>query len=188
MLESLSSILIYDPWELVRLFHPSFPDFIDNPDRCRDLRFVVVTSEQHTLLALRCISVMNHHLKYDICDIQDPSLFNSEFSSLPERLSRSVPAELAYACKHWMTHLSLSLVFDVDVLLNELREFAENHLLHWVEALSLLTELSSALHGLSGAMKWCRVRPVSRKVLMHGSDMIYLRPPVMRRPQWHRCS
>ena len=158
-LESLSSLLIYDPRTPVRLFHPLFPDFIGNANRCRDPRFHIVAEEQHTLLALQCLSVMNNYLKYDICDIQDPSLLNSEVSNLPERLARSVPAELKYACKHWMTHLSRSSAVHSDALLSALRTFAENHLLHWVEALSLFGELSLALRGLPGAIKWCRVRP-----------------------------
>ena len=118
------------------------------------------------MLAVRCLSVMNRHLKYDICGIGDPSLFNSEISNLPERLTRNVPAELAYACKHWMTHLSRSSVVHVDALLKELRNFAQKHLLHWIEVLSLLKEVSSAQYGLPGTMKWCRVRLFSNKTLV----------------------
>ena len=74
------------------------------------------------------------------------------------------------------------------MLLKELQTFAENHLLHWVEALSLLGELSSALRGLPGAITWCRVRFVSRKLLVTLSDITHFRPPVMSQPRWHRCS
>jgi hypothetical protein len=125
----------------VRLFHPSFPDFITNEERCRDDRFLVTRPEGHLQLATRCLEIMNNGLRQDICDIQDPSLSNSEVADLEERLARAVPSELRYACQYWHIHLQYADVFSGSGLLAALATFCTRHLLHWVELLSLMNKL-----------------------------------------------
>jgi hypothetical protein len=144
ILPLLSAVLLVDDEAPVRLFHPSFPDFITNKERCIDHRFLVSRSEGHVRLATRCLEVMNGGLQQDICDIRDPSLENSEVVDLEERLACRVPFELRYACQYWHIHLQYAGVFSDSDLLAALDMFCTRHLLHWVELLSLLNKLPSA--------------------------------------------
>jgi hypothetical protein len=144
ILPLLSSVLLVDDKAPVRLFHPSFPDFITNEERCIDSRFLVSRSKGHLQLATRCLEIMNVGLGRDICDIRDPSLSNSEVADLEERLACAVPLELRYACQYWHIHLQYAGVFSDSGLLAVLETFCARHLLHWVEVLSLLNKLPSA--------------------------------------------
>ncbi|KAJ7130432.1 hypothetical protein C8R44DRAFT_613947 [Mycena epipterygia] len=127
---------------VIRLLHPSFADFITNPDRCLVLKYVVKAEEQHTLLAQSCLVVMRG-LCQDICQIKNPSLLNSEVTDLPTRIGTYISAHVQYACRHWAYHVSKSMV--CAPLLNLLKEFCEKYLLYWIEVCSLLGELRNAL-------------------------------------------
>jgi hypothetical protein len=144
ILPLLSAVLLVDDGAPVRLFHPSFPDFITNEERCKDDRFLVSRPQGHLRLATRCLEIMNNNLRQDICDIWYPCLSNSRVADLEERLVRAVPSELRYACQYWHIHLQYVGVFSDSDLLAALDMFCTRHLLHWVEVLSLLNKLPSA--------------------------------------------
>jgi hypothetical protein len=139
--------------DTVKIFHLSFPDYVLR--RCGDERFTVDAEMQHGFILRRCIGVMKKYLKEDICQIGGSSLLNSEVKDLPERLREYVPSELRYACQHWITHLSHSS--PDEILINELEYFCSYHLLHWLEALSLLDALPSILRSLPNVLEWCKV-------------------------------
>jgi hypothetical protein len=131
--------------QAIRLLHPSFFDFMTDPTRCRTADFVVNTLTQHTILACACLDTMMF-LRQDICEIQNPSLLNSEVGDLPLRIKKYIPAQVQYACRHWAFHLTRACLSDV--LLDLLKEFCSKCLLYWVEVCSLLGELRNALLAL----------------------------------------
>jgi hypothetical protein len=143
LLPLLSAVLLVDEPAPVRLFHPSFPEFTMSDERCRDERFLVRASEGHLNLAIRCLEVMNMHLRENICNIRDPSLPNNKLYHLQQTLEGIAPAELRYACKYWHAHLRLAAITSSS-LVNSLETFCTTHLLHWLELLSLLNELPTA--------------------------------------------
>jgi hypothetical protein len=149
------------PNHLIRTFHPSFFDFLIHPERCTDGDLRVSVGDTHLLLAIRCLRVMNSQLKQDICEIGDPSLLNSEVPDLAERRNRLISEELRYACVYWMSHLaSIRTSMDVNELEVELNIFCTRHLLQWIETLSVVQELRSAVEGLPVAFAWLTVRYV----------------------------
>lgn len=132
-----------DPQSGVRLLHPSFYDFIINPERCHSIpRLIVHAKEQHTLMAMACLQALNE-LQQDMCQIQDPSLLNSEVDDLAVKLNKHVPLHLQYASHHWGSHMAAGMISDS--LLELLSIFCAQHLLHWLEICSLLGELRNAL-------------------------------------------
>jgi WD40 repeat protein len=157
LLPLLSAVLLDDAPAPVRLFHPSFPEFIISEERCQDKRFLVRASEDHLHLAARCLEVMNTHLRENICDLKDPSLPNTEVRHLQQTLERVAPAELCYACKHWHIHLRLADATSSS-LVGSLETFCTTHLLHWLELLSLLNELPAAQAGIRLLLAYLRVR------------------------------
>ena len=63
ILQNLSAVLTYpDPCDpdtaVVRVFHPSFADFLIDERRCKDLRFQVLELEHEGQLALHCARLM----------------------------------------------------------------------------------------------------------------------------------
>jgi hypothetical protein len=156
---SLSSLLLVVPGEPVRIFHPSFPDFITDASRCTDPRFCISPPASHSRLACNCLSLMNRNLRYNICDLEDPSVANSDQPNLRSRIHQHISEALDYACRSWTLHLTTSAASRED-LSNELHEFCSKHLLHWLEVLSLTCSLSLVEQRLSAAIAWCEVRDI----------------------------
>lgn len=152
-LHSLGAVVIIpdkpmeNPATVVRIFHPSFPDFITNPKRCDDARFLVKKTAHYALIARRCLEILNVHLHVDMCHIDNPSLLNSEVPDLRETVQRFIPAEVAFACKFWLDSLLRTTSDNLD-LITSLTEFCCKHILSWLETCSLIGALPHVLGGL----------------------------------------
>jgi hypothetical protein len=157
-LEALSSVIPAPQTDVdpVQIYHPSFPDFIQNPNRCRDHGLHVSSSEASQSAAIACLRLVNKGLHKDICEIRDFTVRNRDIYDIHRRLDCFVPQSLRYACIHWMSHI-VSTASVSSALLEELAHFCKNHIFHWIEVLSLLGSLSAASHGLLRVLDWCRV-------------------------------
>jgi hypothetical protein len=166
---SLSALLLSTSDEVVRIFHPSFPDFIVNPRRCDDPRFIVSLEEHHDGLALSCLALLNRHLRYNIANLENPDVANLEVKDLDGRLSRSIyeggddvqpslPQALFYAAQYWTTHVVSSSATHSERLLDALSRFCNQHLFHWLELLSLIGSLAySTQSELHAVIRWTEV-------------------------------
>ena len=134
----------------IRIIHPTFAEFLIDSKRCSDPSFAVDSRWEHTRLLRGCLRAMRK-LRRDICDIRDPSLLNIEVPDLASRIVKAIPLYLQYACHHWSTHLSNGELSDK--VLDGLQEFAENWLLYWVEACSLLGILRDAISALNESQR-----------------------------------
>jgi hypothetical protein len=143
----------------VRIFHPSLRDFLCDPERCPDRRFLVDISVQHHVLAGRCLLVLNQPgaLARDICHLENPSRANLEIPDLALRLGEHVSGAVQYACVSWPTHLTAGDSVS-DSLCTALLEFCRMHLFHWIELLSLMKQLPAAVGQLPTVVSWCQVR------------------------------
>ncbi|CAN9385388.1 unnamed protein product [Alternaria alternata] len=123
----------------LRLHHPSFRDFLLDQKRCGD-RFYVDESSTHENLARRCREFMSapDGLRQDMCNLLDPGVLRTEIDE--ENVDRNLLPELQYACRYWVDHLERSgcSIEDGDAT----HRFLETHLLHWLEAMSLINETS----------------------------------------------
>jgi hypothetical protein len=146
IIRSLASVLLFDRefTEPIRPIHLSFSDFLLDRDRSTDA-YAVDKSTHHLRIAVRCLQIMNKHLRMDICDIRDSSLFNIEVADLDQRLAEFAPPQLRYACRFWHVHLELADTALSDSVASHLEEFCKKHLLHWLELLSLLNDLPVVL-------------------------------------------
>jgi hypothetical protein len=128
------------PDEPVRLHHPSFRDFLLDRDRCRDANFWVEKKGIHEKLARCCCELMTapSGLRQDMCNLLYPGVLRTEIDE--ETINRNLLPELQYACRYWVDHLERSgcSIEDGDVT----HRFLETHLLHWLEAMSLINETS----------------------------------------------
>ena len=135
------------------IYHPSFPDFLKDPQRCDDHRFLVIPSRIHARLASSCLTLMTTHLKRDICDIKDPSKLNKEVEGLGDRVQKAIPPWLRYACLHWEEHVINAPVRDPGVMAH-LEDFCQRALLYWLEALSVMGCLERATSFLDQIRNW----------------------------------
>jgi hypothetical protein len=149
-LRRISAVLNYEHTALepVRMMHASFPDFLSDSTRCGDLSdYCVDQARDHLKLTEQCFDQLIRHLHVDMCNIRDPSLFNNEVPNLKARVLSHVPEAIRYACKfwafHWMAYMRAA--GPRCRLPLGLNEFCNNHLLHWIEALSLIQGLDAAL-------------------------------------------
>jgi WD40 repeat protein len=171
LVECLESVLWKSEDGTARLLHSSFADFVGDQNRCTNLSFpanegmvtgisfLVVPEEHHCRLAHRCLTIMNAHLQYDICKLNQPWTSNDEITDLHDTLDRCAPQELRYACKFWAVHLAKA-GDPGDSLLTQLQTFCREHLLHWIELLSLMRALSIMDEYLPLVFGWCQVRLV----------------------------
>jgi hypothetical protein len=140
---------------VIRLLHPSFFDFIINPDRCRNTKLVVNTEAQHTLLAQGCLHAMRD-LRRNMCGTESSIGLQNDVGDLSTRITRYIPPHLQYACRHWASHLACAMVSDIFVDL--LKQFCSEGLLYWVEVCSLMGDLRSVLVSLDNARRALAVR------------------------------
>jgi hypothetical protein len=135
-----------EPQDPVRLHHASFRDFIVDPSRCNDARFSVHQQLQHETLAGNCLRLMSQHLREDICGLQAPGIRISQIDR--RKIDASLRPALQYACRHWGHHVQQAAEHWAGP--RAILTFLHEHLLHWLEALSLIGELAEAVHVLSG--------------------------------------
>ncbi|KAJ8457111.1 hypothetical protein ONZ51_g11723 [Trametes cubensis] len=151
VLPVLSAILTFpngggDPTP-IGIIHLSFPNFLVDPIRCTNQSFLIRPHVQHSHIALRCLKLMKA-LKYDILGVasKQDRILNNEIPDLEAKISQHLPAALQYACRYWTRHLCEAEVGED--LLTALEEFCKCHLLHWLEALSILGCVEGAVEAL----------------------------------------
>jgi hypothetical protein len=93
-------------------------------------------------------------LKQDICGLSAPGVLvtNVESSRVDERL----PPEVQYACLYWVQHLQKSCA-SLDDDSYHVYAFLQEHLLHWLEALSLMGKTSEGVLTLSSLESYISV-------------------------------
>ena len=140
-LEDLHAILDIpeDQTRPLRLHHPSFRDFLLDKDRCSDAHFRVKEKEVHRCLTEDCIRLMSETLKKDICEIHIPGSLATDVKR--SRVKQYVPPEVQYACLYWVQHLERSSA----ELYDQVYEFLQVHLLHWLETLGWIGKTSEGI-------------------------------------------
>ncbi|KAF9645962.1 WD40 repeat-like protein [Thelephora ganbajun] len=150
----LQSLLAFDEdsSQPVKPFHKSFPDFITDPSRCTDTRFLVSPGILHLELAMNCLRVMNDGLERNLLSLPDYSL-NSEVEDLETRISDRISDALRYACRSWHSHLTKT-EGDATGVIFHLRVFLEEKFLAWLEVVSVLGVVGGAIVALEQLIVW----------------------------------
>ncbi|KAG8724228.1 hypothetical protein FRC09_020732 [Ceratobasidium sp. 395] len=146
VLGSLSSVLYEDQKQgnVVRILHPSFMDYIIDSSRSKQL--CIDLEQQNTILAKCCLRALNEGLRFNICDLETSHVLNSQVPNLDSRVRDAIHPHLSYCCLYWSSHTADA---QVDALDDFLRQFLfQTPLVYWIEALSLLGKLRTALSSL----------------------------------------
>jgi hypothetical protein len=127
----------------ITLFHLSFRDFLVGSEQNE---FRINAEATHYALGMQCIRLLKSGvLKVDVCGVAAPGARRSEVPRLA--VHTSLTKAVAYACCYWVQHIvsSRELIRDNGPVLN----FLEEHILHWMEALSWLGKSSDIIHNLT---------------------------------------
>ena len=143
----LGCVLHVSETEPIRILHPSFHDYLS--ERCEDKPWSINLERHNKDLALRCIKLLDKELRENICDMTLPYL--SQKKTIPEAIS--------YACKFWIEHICLipTVDDDNDDLFSTIYNFLDKHLLHWMEAMTILKCHDLTIRSIDNLMKWLRV-------------------------------
>ncbi|RAH46267.1 uncharacterized protein BO95DRAFT_120599 [Aspergillus brunneoviolaceus CBS 621.78] len=120
----------------VRILHLSFRDFLVSTET----RFRIQEQETHARIVSHCFRLMKAQVKQNICKLK--SYGTQQENIEPRCVNKYITADLKYACCYWVHHLEQSkgLISDSDIL-----SFLREHILHWLEALALVGEISEAV-------------------------------------------
>ncbi|KIL62321.1 hypothetical protein M378DRAFT_25641 [Amanita muscaria Koide BX008] len=141
VLDKLQPVIALGGDNVPHVYHESFPDYLTDQARCKDPLLRIDPRMHHTQIATRCFEIMDKHLKRNILGLGDPARFMSNEDGLEEdgitdeQLQEKIPQQLRYAC--------VANIEDAD-LMKRLKKFADEHMLHWLEVLSLIGNLDSA--------------------------------------------
>ena len=159
-LRSLHSLLlvpesIEDP---IRPFHKSFPDFLMDPVRCKDVQLFVEPAVHHAEVLLSCLNLMGKRLKRNICNLDDYAVLSvlSEVTDLSTCKKVHIGGALEYACRFWSKHLLMvpSSSSHVGEVQKAIEEFFTRHLLYWIEVLALTGNLGVGVYALNDVEQW----------------------------------
>jgi Mrp family chromosome partitioning ATPase len=145
-LDALHSILSVPDNEDVpiRVLHLSLREFLVNPYRQEKSPFWVDERSTHKKLAYRCLELMSgpSGLRQDMCSLIDPGVLRSQIYD--GTIASSLSPHLQYACRYWVIHLKQNQhnITNGD----KAHIFLQKHLLHWLEAMSLIGESRQCIH------------------------------------------
>ena len=152
ILRRLRSVLSYTPGEPARLFHASFSDYLQSPDRANDPWFIDISNAK-SQLAERCFVVMEVRLHFNICALETSFVLNEDVPDIEDRVKVGIPPYVEYACAYWSHHLVEAPTGPS--LIDAVSKFAYGQLLFWFEAMSLTEKFRvNATRALSTAASW----------------------------------
>ena len=123
---------------LIRLLHPSFREFLLDPQRCSHTMFRIDAKTAHRQLLDCCLRVMADHLSRNMCGLGRPG---SRVGDIPRSdVDSKVPFAVQYACRYWFYHLERSGVDPREH--PAVADLLETRFLFWVEALALIGRLA----------------------------------------------
>jgi hypothetical protein len=88
--------------EPIRILHPSFREFLLDPNRCTDNFYSILVSNAHGHILTRCVTYLISQLKRNILDISKPGAKARDISL--SRINARIPMELQYSSMYWWNH------------------------------------------------------------------------------------
>ncbi|KAH8809515.1 hypothetical protein DL96DRAFT_1685746, partial [Flagelloscypha sp. PMI_526] len=132
IVNSLHSVLFTrGPVHPIYVIHASFHDFVASRAHGQlksDLPSI------HRLLTESCVAQMQENLKFNICNIESSFTTNDDFPAALDSIRES----LAYACRHWWTHLKRSTEAAQKEMRRPICQMIEEKGLFWIEVMTLL--------------------------------------------------
>ena len=141
--------------EPVRVLHKSFPDFLVDPGRCKDKRFLINPSVHHRRILFSCLNLMKEKLKRNICNLKHYAIPN-KVKDISTRRKNHIGSALQYACQFWTKHLMEipSSGWDIGEVHRAIDEFFTTHLLFWIEVLVVMESFDVSIYAINDIQQW----------------------------------
>ena len=156
MLSCLHALVIYQRGKPIRLYHTSFYDYLTSTETSSE-PWYIDEIESKRKIAKQCFVGMDRMLHFNMCHLESSYVANRDVVDLEERVQNYIPSSLYYICRYWSNHLRDTPY--LDGMRDALRVFTYNHLLFWLEVMSVTNTLDT--HGgsiLTHAISWIGVR------------------------------
>jgi hypothetical protein len=154
-LRHLHSVLLVpdDETKKIRIFHKSFPDFLQDKGRCTDARFYIEQTNRHGDMTFGCLELVKR-LKRNPCSLQ-PFTMNQDELDLPQLLEDELGGAVRYACSYWVRHLEqISVPGDqVPQVIVSVTQVLRN-IPPWIEVMSLENRLEEVIHFMYSLLAW----------------------------------
>jgi len=139
----------------VRLLHLSFRDFLIDPAKRDKSIFSVDEVKTHEMIAIKCLELMDstEGLRRNPCNLHSLGALRSQISD--QNINECISLELQYACRYWVGHLEQSKKALKHQ--NDVHMFLRKHLLHWLEAMSLLGRMTEVIATITTLQSILRV-------------------------------
>jgi hypothetical protein len=128
--------------DTVYFVHQSAKDFFSTSKGSNI--FLKGQAEEHRRITYRSLKLMRNTLKKDICNLRSPGAILSEVKIV---IDQGVFAHVRYACSYWADHLRNIDDLQLDQIElcdgGKVHRFLQDHFLHWLEALSLMGNVSN---------------------------------------------
>ncbi|KAJ6506216.1 quinon protein alcohol dehydrogenase-like superfamily [Mycena vitilis] len=139
LISRLQSIL-RDETGPVHFIHPSVRDYLVDSHRCNGARWFVEEEEEHSTMTARCIDHLTRMFKSNVT------------STLNLNADGQGRDAFVYSCVSWTYHAGR--VRPTAEYAAKIRGFLTNHLLHWLEAISLLGLYRNAIAWMDQLQSW----------------------------------
>ena len=154
-LRHLHSVLLIptDEFQKIRVFHKSFPDFLQDQERCTDSRFNIDPMAHHGDMALSCLELVKGLERNPCC--LPPFMMNQDTTDLKWVLENKLEGAVRYACSYWARHITLSPMSGdcASQVALSTRDMLKNAP-PWIEVMSLEGQLEEAIHSMHGLLDW----------------------------------
>ncbi|KAJ7459975.1 hypothetical protein B0H11DRAFT_2242209 [Mycena galericulata] len=154
VLKYLGCVVQWSPGAQARTLHASFADYLTDVSRSGAEPWAIDAKMQSRALALGCLRILNTELRFNICGLEDSHLLNGQVSGLSNKVADNISSQLAYSSCYWINHIQ-DATFD-QIVLNDVKTFFHEQFLYWLEALSLLGQISIASSALKAAAKYAK--------------------------------
>ena len=152
----LSPVLLIRDTGHLHICHQSFTDFLLDPERSKAFW---VDSKKHSLrFAGFCMRFMSAKLKFNFFDLKTSHTLNEDIPNRMNHIKNVKSTALNHASYFWAIYLDeYSDKKLEEEIMHEMENFFMNHLLHWLEIMSLMDAVNHAAWLLLLAENWCRV-------------------------------
>jgi hypothetical protein len=130
----------------VRVLHPSFGDFLSSPRRCKNKAWLMDLPSRNFILANQCLDCLEQVLCRNLCNLTLSSM----------KIDASLPEHVSYACIFWIDHVCM-VNEKLMPIGHRVENFLFRHLLHWLEAMSILQKSWTSTELLTRIADWARV-------------------------------
>ncbi len=165
-LDRLHSIMVIPEFnsmkESPRFYHKSFSDFIADPKRCTDKKFVVDRDDPDSdgRMCSRCLDTMMRCLSGDTLTTDSTKRSDTNTGSQTDdqrpretMITWPFPPDFRYAYSSWVTHLLRARKGD-PLVVDRLSKFVKGYLLFWLEAVSYLGMVEDAERDMRKVYDW----------------------------------